>query len=233
MRKTNSIMTGVAIMAALSLPMVAGAANKLVVNGTDGTTPMMVVTDTGAIGSGTSAPTAALNIVGATSQTSQICNQFSGVTTASGGGGFLAYHNNAAGALPSAGDRLGYFLFGSFSGSSPLNSAGVSAKAEATWTASPTYFPSYFAFETTATNTRTEKMRITGAGNVGIGTGTPTQKLQIVGGVKLDSATKPTCDSTVRGTMWYTYQGAGLADLFEICSKDAAGAYAWRNLIGP
>ena len=192
----------------------------------------MVVTDTGWIGVGTNAPTAALTISGTTPQSSQMINQYVG-TNALGGAGFIGYHNNDAGALPNANDRLGYFLFGSYNGTSPLNSAGISSKAEATWTASPLYLPSYFAFETTATNTRTEKLRITGAGNVGIGTPAPTQKLEVFGGVKFGSVAKPTCDSTVRGTMWYSYQGATLPDLFEVCSKDAAGAYAWRNLIGP
>jgi hypothetical protein len=41
--------------------------------------------------------------------------------------------------------------------------------------------PSYFAFETTASNTRTEKMRITGSGDVGIGTTAPTSVLHVVG----------------------------------------------------
>lgn len=38
---------------------------------------------------------------------------------------------------------------------------------------------------------------------------------------------KPACDSTSRGTIWYTPGGAGVADTFEKCRKDAADAYAW------
>lgn len=231
MRSSKSIMTGVAVLAALALPMVAGAANKLVVNGTDGTTPVMSVTDTGFIGSGTSAPTAAINIVGTTGASTQIINQYTG-TTASGGGGFIGYHNNAAGALPAANDRLGYFYFGALNGTSPLNSAGLSAKAESLWTASPLSMPSYFAIETTATNTRTEKMRITGAGNVGIGTLAPTQKLEVSGGLRLwTTTTKPaTCDSSLRGVIWFAAKPAGVADTLEVCAKDASGAYAWRTM---
>lgn len=230
MRSSKSIMTGVAVLAALALPMVAGAANKLVVNGTDGTTPVMAVTDTGAIGSGTSTPSVAVQTVGATPATTQIMSQFTGTTTASGGGGIVAYHNNAAGALPNSGDRLGYILFGGYDGTTPRNAAGVTARTEGAWSSTST--PAFFSFETTPAGslTRLERMRVTGDGNVGIGTTTPTQKLNIVGGIKFENATKPACSSAVRGTLWYTYLGAGLADTFEVCSKDAAGAYAWRAL---
>lgn len=224
--KKLAIVLSVALVCA---PMGAMAANKLIVRDATGVIDKMVVDDRGFIGSGTSAPVSAINIVGTTSAASQIVNQFSG-TNASGGGGFIGYHNNAAGALPAANDRLGYFYFGALNGASPLNSAGLSAKAEAAWVASPLSIPSYFAIETTATNTRTEKMRITGAGNVGIGTGTPTQKLQVVGGIKLDNATKPACVLAVRGTIWYTYLGTGSADTLEVCSKDISGNYAWRAL---
>ena len=58
----RSIVTGVAVLAALALPMVAGAANKLVVNGTDGVTPKMVVTDEGQVGAGTSTPAGQLDV---------------------------------------------------------------------------------------------------------------------------------------------------------------------------
>ncbi|GAG49586.1 unnamed protein product, partial [marine sediment metagenome] len=71
------------------------------------------------------------------------------------------------------------------------------------------------------------------AGNdfVGIGTANPGQKLEVDGGIRLNTAaTKPTCDSTVRGTLWFTQGGAGVADALEVCAKDAANAYAWRTL---
>jgi hypothetical protein len=44
-----------------------------------------------------------------------------------------------------------------------------------------------------------------------------------------DGGTKPTCDAARRGSFWYDAGGAGVADTFEICSKSAADAYAWRS----
>jgi hypothetical protein len=41
---------------------------------------------------------------------------------------------------------------------------------------------------------------------------------------------KPTCNSTNRGKVWRVQGGAGVADTFEWCKKDAADAYAWTGL---
>jgi len=47
-------------------------------------------------------------------------------------------------------------------------------------------------------------------------------------GVQLKtSGSKPTCDSSKRGTIWNTEGGAGVADVAEICQKNAADAYVW------
>jgi len=77
-----------------------------------------------------------------------------------------------------------------------------------------------------------ERMRLTNdAGNLGIGTSVPTQKLEVNGGVRLNTASsKPACDSTTRGTFWFTQGGTGVADSVQVCAKDAAGSYAWRVL---
>jgi hypothetical protein len=44
------------------------------------------------------------------------------------------------------------------------------------------------------------------------------------------STAKPTCDSTKRGTFWFTQNGAGVKDAVEVCAKDAGDAYAWRTI---
>ena len=68
-------------------------------------------------------------------------------------------------------------------------------------------------------------------GAVGIGVVAPTQTLEVNGGVRLNTSTsKPTCDSTQRGTFWVTESGAGVKDAVEVCAKDAANAYAWRTI---
>jgi len=76
--------------------------------------------------------------------------------------------------------------------------------------------------------TQPNTMAIMG-GNVGIGTVATNQALEVNGGVRLNTTVaKPTCDSTIRGTMWFTQGAAGVKDKFEVCAKDAANAYAWR-----
>jgi hypothetical protein len=49
-------------------------------------------------------------------------------------------------------------------------------------------------------------------------------------GLQHVTGTRPTCDSTTRGTTWYVAGGAGVADTYELCRKDAADAYAWVTL---
>lgn len=47
----------------------------------------------------------------------------------------------------------------------------------------------------------------------------------------VDGGTKPTCAAGIRGSIWYDAGGAGVADTFEVCAKQAAGdTYAWRVL---
>lgn len=41
------------------------------------------------------------------------------------------------------------------------------------------------------------------------------------------SGTQPTCDATTRGLMWNVEGGPGVADLFQVCQKDAADVYGW------
>jgi len=49
-------------------------------------------------------------------------------------------------------------------------------------------------------------------------------------GQQYTTGTRPTCDSTNRGYTWYVAGGAGVADTFEVCRKDAGDAYAWVTL---
>lgn len=49
-----------------------------------------------------------------------------------------------------------------------------------------------------------------------------------LGGVELaTSGAQPACSATIRGTLWVIQGGAGVADIYEICQKDAADVYAW------
>lgn len=67
------------------------------------------------------------------------------------------------------------------------------------------------------------------SGNVGIGVIDPVVKLEINGGVRLNTdETRPSCDASLRGTLWFTKGGSGVKDVLEICAKDSSDNYDWR-----
>lgn len=73
-------------------------------------------------------------------------------------------------------------------------------------------------------------LHVASNGNVGMGTTAPAQKLEVNGGVRLNTATaKPTCDANARGTLWFTNGGAG-KDTLEVCAQDAGAVLGWRTL---
>lgn len=48
------------------------------------------------------------------------------------------------------------------------------------------------------------------------------------GGIQLETAgSPPTCDANHRGLMWNVEGGTGVADVLQICQKDAADVYGW------
>lgn len=232
--RTNFVIVGTLALVCMSAAS-SFAANKLIVKDSTGTTDKFVVTDSGFIGSGTNAPTTSLEITGPASASRIIIG--SQETTAAGGGGFIGVHNNAStvnSSFPQKNDRLGYLLYGTKYGGNFYIGGGFSVQAEANWTTSS--LPTYYSFQTAPVGStgRLERMRITSSGNIGVGTSAPAQKLEVNGGVRVNTTTtKPDCTgspTTVRGTLWFTQGGTGVADTLEVCAKDAAGTYAWRTL---
>ena len=65
---------------------------------------------------------------------------------------------------------------------------------------------------------------------VGIGdVSNPSQKLEVDGGVKLNTTSaRPACNLTTRGTFWFIQGAVGVKDSVTVCAKEAGGAYAWR-----
>jgi hypothetical protein len=241
----RAIMSLVVIASVALASASAMAAGKLIVQDSS-TTPVdkFVVTDQGFVGIGLGTNVVPPNAVlakGLSYPTTQIISHYVGVDP-NGAGGFIAKKNNVStvnGGLPIAGDRIGYMLFGSV-GTDGLdkNAAGFGAYAETVWTNAS--FPSYFAIETAApSSARSEKMRVGGNGNVGIGSKSPNAKLEVNGGVRIypvtangntetpTNAVIPVCDATTRGTLWFT--PSATTDVVEICVK-IGGNYAFKAI---
>lgn len=155
--------------------------------------------DTGifaSVGIGTATPSAPLHISSTTStqpetidlsgvgpMTAQWNNYYNG---ASAGSGFLArFARGTKGeeANVQAGDRLGFIVFGGWAGGAFRHTVGITGTVDQ-GTISATSLPSYLWFTTTpnGSTARTERMRITSAGNVGINTTAPdtASKLNVV-----------------------------------------------------
>jgi hypothetical protein len=136
----------------------------------------MRIGTTGNVGIGTTTPIAKLDVY-----TSDVNGIRSISTTALGstsGGGFFAQNNASSTA---ADQRLGGLFFGTNIDGTSYSNAGITGYSSEAWT--PTARGSHLRFETAGlgASSRTERMRITADGNVGIGSTTPNGKLVVWG----------------------------------------------------
>jgi len=145
---------------------------------TDASSPYdscFVITKTGSTGIGTITPFAPLTV------SSNSTPEGTFISTASLGANVGAGVGLYVNALPTAsGQRIGSYTFGSRVSSTSSHGAGLTAYSEGAWTAGSSY-PTYLVLQTTASGSaaRTERIRITSVGNVGIGVTSPTSLLHI------------------------------------------------------
>jgi len=120
---------------------------------------------------------------------------------------------------PGVGCATGQVSDGSFSWDLKINSE---AFVKASFLSSGFKFgPGTGAMDTGFERAGTNAMR------VGIGGSTDDFEVKII---RVQNGVEPACDSTTRGYLAMVQGGAGVADTFRICSKDAADAYAYRAL---
>ncbi|MDP1706505.1 MAG: hypothetical protein Q8L36_01670 [bacterium] len=133
----------------------------------------------GNVGIGTTTPLAKLSVVGTDTSIGYFTN--TGASGSGAGAGMIGYSDDGAALV--SGDRLGFFLLGGSRDTAHAlsNSVGIAGIAAENWNATST--GGDLTFETTpkTTNTRTEKMRITSEGKIGIVTTTPSYTLDVVG----------------------------------------------------
>lgn len=164
------------------------------------------ITPEGWMGIGTTSPQAPLEIR-RTSARIVVTNEDPGPS----GPGILFYGRD----FPTApNDRLGYLIFGSRGGSNMgYNTVAVSGHAEAGWVPDSSY-PTYLRFDTTssAATGRSERMRLTSNGDLGIGTTAPTTKLHVNGPVRVASysvVTLPSASTSGAGSIVFVSNEAG------------------------
>jgi len=123
-------------------------------------------------------------------------------------------------------DYIGVFQAFAYDGSSynlPVAQFGFRVDGDVSSKTIPTGF-----FIETGAPARTERLRISSTGNVGIGTPTPTQKFEVNGGIRINtSATRPVCDANARGTFWFSQDTAD--DRMEVCAR-INGIMTWKAL---
>lgn len=239
MKKTKSMVMGAAILAALTLPMTAMAANKLVVRNAGDTADAAVVTDAGWIGSGTNAPVGPYHLITTGASNTAAGNILQLTTTGATPGvawapNFTLMRNNDVSVnagLPRQGDALGFFNFGSVFSGTRTNRALIYAFAEKNWTStldSPAYFQ--FLLNPGGVTQNREVLTINSNGTMKVNGGI---RLWPYTGTTPNPALVPTrpatCDASVAGTMWFTKAATGGTDTLSICAE-IGGVFAWKNV---
>ncbi len=138
------------------------------------------------VGIGTTAPVSTLDVRSTTNVSPRgLTNeQYNDGTDGVQFRGRKARGTSAAPTAVQIGDVLGNYVFDGHDGTAFATGVQIRPVTEETWTS--TAHGAYLALWTTppGTTTNTEKLRITGLGNVGIGTISPTERLHVVGNIR-------------------------------------------------
>lgn len=204
------------IMSCIVLPFSAFATDKLVVKDSGGNTKF-VATDDGRVGLGVAIPQYNFDLTSAGIVKSSMHFSVSGADV--GGWVTSASDNNffiSSGSMYNA--SLGGWIQKSSDGKSVQAGSGgagftVYVQSGSSVNGNITQFP---------------RLRINYDGTVGIGTVTPTQQLEVNGGVRLNTATtQPACNAAARGTFWVT-QGT-TDDVVQVCAMKS-GSLVWTTV---
>lgn len=244
MKKTKSMVMGAAVLAALMLPMVAGADNKLVVRNAGDTADAAVVTDGGYLGLGTGTPLAPLHIKSAGSNITSAAMKAEFVSKAIGtasstnpqpfwGPNFTFLRNNELTSgvitLPRANDNIGTFYYSAngVTNSGGINAATIQIQASSQWTAINT--PTKFTINLNPGGDNVGARQALTIANTG--TATFNGGLRIFPYTGSVLPTKSSCSSSTAGTIWFTKStGAGVADKMEVCITLDGSAYSWKSI---
>jgi hypothetical protein len=207
LRKVFTTMAAVAALSALVMVSQAGAADKLVVKGTDGATTVFKATDDGRL-QNTGNFTTSL----ATTYLQESLNA-----------GTQRYVLRADG-VPYWQMNSGTAEAGQIAYATPGGGAGI-VMYTTNWT-NRMDFINYGTYGTFSFNGVTPStLNVTKTGNVGVSVTTPSQKLEVNGGVRLNPAlatAQPACDANAIGTLWSS-QGSGI---LQFCNGTA-----WKQVV--
>ena len=138
------------------------------------------IDSSGNVGIGTASPDKLLEVSGATAI---IRSTWTGASSAGVGGAVQVVQDD--GAAMSSGDRIGYYMFAGAedSASTIHSSASINAYATENWSASANGTKLDFEVTANGATGRSKAMTIDSAGNVGIGTASPSYTLDVAGNI--------------------------------------------------